>query len=205
MTTIYKLTDAKGETKGGTIWTPGDAVTKPLRKAYKLCTDQVLHAYASPMLAVLMDPAHAQYLPSGKLWEGEGDIVIDNGTKFGCTAITLARTIPVPTVTLEQRVTFAIRVATLVCQEPAWLTWAKGWLDGADRSANAAYVAAYAAADAAYVAADAADAAANAADAAAYAAADAAAYAADAAANAADAAADAASFAERVREIVSQL
>jgi hypothetical protein len=138
-----------------------------------------------------MDPIHAILLPDAILWEAEGDIVVNDGTKVGCTRLTTLKRIPIPAITLEQRVTFAIKCALHVYKGPSWVAWARAWLANTNRDAyaaatNAAAAAyAYAYADAAaYAAADAADAA----DAATYAtytaytAADAAAYTADAAA-----------------------
>jgi hypothetical protein len=199
MITLYKLTDPLSQTYDQTQWGGNVTHELPARDIYQLCSDQVLHAYVSPELAVLMDPVQANLLPSAILWEAEGDVVIDDGTKVGCTRLTTLKQIPIPTVTLEQRVTFAIRCALHVYNEPSWVVWAQAWLTGANRDADAARAASYAAyaanaaANAARAAADAAraaayydanaeaEAAAYAANAAAYAAADAASYAADAA------------------------
>ena len=215
MTTLYKLTNLHSQTRSATQW--GENVTHelPVRDAYQLCSYQVLHAYVSPELAVLMDPIHAILLPDAILWEVEGDVVLNDGTKVGCTRLTTLKQIPIPTITPEQRVTFAIKCALHAYKEPSWVAWAQAWLANTNRdaaAADAAYAAAvaaaadaaavyaYAYAAAAYTAADAATytaytAAADAADAAAYtarAAAHAAAHAADAAVYAADAAAAAA-------------
>ena len=192
MTTLYKLTSLQSQTYNQTQW--GENVTHelPVRDIYQLCSKQVLHAYASPKLAVLMDPIQASLLPHAILWEAKGDVAINDGTRVGCTKLTTLKRIPIPTITLEQRVTFALKCALHVYKEPSWVAWAQAWLAGtnrADATARAAYVAA---ADAAYYAA--ADAAAYYA-ASYYAAADAAAYYAAAYAARADAArADAASY-----------
>jgi len=182
MTTLYKLTNLHSQTRSATQW--GENVTHelPVRDAYQLCSKQVLHAYASPELAVLMDPIHAILLPDAILWEAEGDIVVNDGTKVGCTRLTTLKRIPIPAITLEQRVTFAIKCALHVYKGPSWVAWARAWLANTNRDAYAAatnaaaYAYAYAYADAAaYAAADAAYAAA--ADAATYATARAATYA----------------------------
>ena len=182
MTTLYKLTNLHSQTRSATQW--GENVTHelPARDTYQLCSKQVLHAYASPELAVLMDPIHAILLPDAILWEAEGDIVVNDGTKVGCTRLTTLKRIPIPAITLEQRVTFAIKCALHAYKEPSWVAWAQAWLANTNRDAYAAatnaaaYAYAYAYADAAaYAAADAAYAAA--ADAATYATARAATYA----------------------------
>ena len=182
MTTLYKLTNLHSQTRSATQW--GENVTHelPARDTYQLCSKQVLHAYASPELAVLMDPIHAILLPDAILWEAEGDVVVSDGTKVGCTRLTTLKQIPIPAITLEQRVTFAIKCALHVYKGPSWVAWARAWLANTNRDAYAAatnaaaYAYAYAYADAAaYAAADAAYAAA--ADAATYATARAATYA----------------------------
>jgi len=182
MTTLYKLTNLHSQTRSATQW--GENVTHelPARDTYQLCSKQVLHAYASPELAVLMDPIHAILLPDAILWEAEGDVVVSDGTKVGCTRLTTLKQIPIPAITLEQRVTFAIKCALHVYKGPSWVAWAQAWLANTNRDAYAAatnaaaYAYAYAYADAAaYAAADAAYAAA--ADAATYATARAATYA----------------------------
>jgi hypothetical protein len=129
-----------------------------------------------------MDPIHAILLPDAILWEAEGDVVVSDGTKVGCTRLTTLKQIPIPAITLEQRVTFAIKCALHVYKGPSWVAWAQAWLANTNRDAYAAatnaaaYAYAYAYADAAaYAAADAAYAAA--ADAATYATARAATYA----------------------------
>ena len=160
MTTLYKLTSLQSQTYNQTQW--GENVTHelPVRDTYELCSYQVIHAYVSPELAVLMDPIQSSLLPNAILWEAKGDVVTNDGTKVGCTKLTTLKRIPIPTITLEQRVTFAIKCALHVYKEPSWVAWAQAWLAGTNRAAaDAADAAAYAAyADAAsyYAAADAA-------------------------------------------------
>ena len=191
-TTLYKLTNLHSQTRSATQW--GENVTHelPVRDIYQLCSKQVLHAYASPELAVLMDPIQASLLPHAILWEAEGDVVVNDGTKVGCTRLTTLKQIPIPTITPEQQVTFAIKCALHAYKEPSWVAWAQAWLANTNRDAAAAD-AAYAAAVAA--AADAAAVYAYAYAAATYTAADAATYATYTAYTAADAAAYAAAYA----------
>jgi len=188
----YKATDPQGRTRGGMDWTVPGTVNEATGRGTELCTDGVLHVYRTPEQAAFMIPVHV--LNYTRLFEVEvPEIVADDGAKCGCKRATVIREVPMPVLTIEQRVGIAIRVSLLVYSEPGYVRWAEGWLSGKDRSADAAY-AARAAADAAHAAyaADAAAHAAYAADAAAHAA-DAddaaahAAYAADAAAHAADA------------------
>ena len=106
---VYKLTDDKNQTHGGTQW--GKGVThKAKGRGEELCTEDVIHAYKHPLLAVLLNPIHADF-DKVRLWEAEGEIVIDDGLKLGCKALTILKRIRVPKVTTEQRVRFAILCA----------------------------------------------------------------------------------------------
>ena len=143
-----------------------------------LCSRGWLYGYEHPLLAVLLNPIHANIENPRLFAIRVGEIIKnDAGLKFGSNKMRLTHELELPQVTLEPRIKFGILCALEVCQDEAFVTCATGWLSGADRSqkaAAAAYYAAWAATDAA--------------DAAAY-------YAAWAATDAADAAAWAASAA----------
>ena len=141
MTKLYKLATLDSKTYNQTQWGESITHTTPIRDTYSLCSSEVLHAYVSPEMAVLMDPVQAALLPSAILWECEGDVVIDDGTKVGCTSLTTLRQVSLPVITLEQRVTFAIRCAMRVYKDAAWTAWAQAWLDGTNRAAYTAYTA----------------------------------------------------------------
>lgn len=158
---LYKLTDANGCTKNNTQW--GENVTHRAQGygagTGDLCSDRYIHAYEHPLLAVLMNPIHANF-DRPRLWEAEGEVVTRDGQlKCGCVELTTIREIPVPVMTTDQRVEFAIRCALAVYNETSFVAWANKWLDGADRSAARAAWAAGAAARAAEAAAWAAEAA----------------------------------------------
>ena len=200
MTTLYKLTDKDSCTHGLTQWGEGVSHSAANQDSpTKLCTDSVIHAYASPHLAVLMAPAHVCYHADALLlWLAEGEVVVSDATKVGCRTLTTLHKIAQPLWTTEKRVEFAIRCALQVYSDEVFVRWANAWLDGSDRSKESADAANNVAADVAYAAVDAAYAAAYAANAAAYAATNAAvdaayaaAYAANNAAYAVAAAADA--------------
>jgi pyruvate/2-oxoglutarate dehydrogenase complex dihydrolipoamide acyltransferase (E2) component len=70
----------------------------------------------------------------------------------------LIKEIPLPEISLNAKIRFAILCTKEVCKDPEWNTWADGWLSGKDRSAGAAWTtaeAAWAAAEAAWAAAEA--------------------------------------------------
>lgn len=142
MTKLYKLTDENGRTYGGCQWGPGVTNTAPGNGP--LCSPAWIHAYTDPLLAVMLNSIHGNFA-APRLWECEGEIgANDRGLKVGCTTLTTLREIPVPAVTTEQRVKFAILCALQVYNAPAFVDWAQAWLDGTDQSmstARAAWVA----------------------------------------------------------------
>jgi hypothetical protein len=148
---LYKLTDENGKTRNNTQW--GENVTHIAEgNNVTLCTNGVIHAYVDPILAMMMNTAHSNFM-SPQLWEAEGDIVVDNGTKVGCKSLTTTKQIECPKVSLIQKIKFRILCAKQVYKKEGWNVWADNWLNGNDRTkkaAAAAYDAAYDAAAAAY-------------------------------------------------------
>ena len=158
MSTLYKLTDGDGKTRNGTRWGPG--VSHSGTGEGGLCGPGWIHAYEHPLIAVLLNPIHSDF-KTIRLWEAEGEVGVRDGQlKCGCATLTTIREIPLPEITTEMRVRFAILCAreasTADAAEAwkAWNAWADKWLSGEDRSAAAARAAAYAAWKAAWKAAD---------------------------------------------------
>jgi hypothetical protein len=211
MTTLYKLTDKDGQTYGNTQW--GEGITHTAPGTGALCTNGWIHAYTDPLLAVFLNPLHCNFpVDTMRLWECEGEVgATDHGLKVGCASLTTLHEMPVPQVTTEQLVRFAVLCSlTLKTRwkgKAAYRRWANAWLDGTDRSEAAARAAAWAARAAARVAARAAREAARAAAAeaarAAAEAAEAAAWAAEAAAGAAEEARAAAEAAEADIDLIA--
>ncbi len=139
---VFKLTDSDGYTRRGryneTLW--GKGVRHEATGTGGLCSDGVIHRYDSPELAAFMNPIHAQ-IERPVCWEAEaGRTVEHDGTKGGSRWLRTLRKVPLPTLTTEQRVEIAIRVALWHrdALPPAYITWAERWLSGEDRSAEAA-------------------------------------------------------------------
>jgi len=153
MIKLYKLTDGDGKTRNDTQWGPG--VSHSGTGEGELCGWGWIHAYEHPLIAVLLNPIHAKF-QTPRLWEAEGEIAIRDGQfKCGCKTLTTVREIPLPAVTTEMRVRFAILCAKEVCADLPWNAWADKWLSGEDRSeaaAGAAAGAAWAAARASWAA-----------------------------------------------------
>ena len=121
-TTGYKLTDADMRTHSGYQWALGKTPT-PCSGKGPLCTSGWFHYYLDPILAVLLDPIHAGIGAEARLFRAEvgGEILHDRGLKAGCTEMTLVEELPVPTITIAQRVLFAQKCAAFaaaVAREP---------------------------------------------------------------------------------------
>lgn len=145
----YKLTDENGQTCGGMQW--GENVTHAATgDGEELCSDGWIHVYDNPLLAVLLNPIHANF-KNPRLLECEcsGDTLDDRGLKRGYKTVTAVREIPLPEITIEHRVRFGILCALEVYAEPSFVVWANAWLDGTNRTDAAASAAAWAAARAA--------------------------------------------------------
>jgi hypothetical protein len=142
MATLYKLTTQDWKTRAGcseeTLWGPGVRRSSTGPADGRLCSPSYIHAYTSPLLAILMNPIHA-YIDNPVLWECEGEVILSDHLKVGCYHLTTTKIIPTPVVTTEQRIRFAILCAMKVYKEPTWNQWAHAWLTGADRSAEAAW------------------------------------------------------------------
>jgi len=147
---LFKLTDSKFQTKNNTQW--GDNVEHTAPGGGPLCTATWLHAYTDPYIAVIMAPAHVEY-DELVLWEAEGAVGRDEGIKVGCTRLKTIKSIPLPKVTLEQRILFAIACARQVTTDEKWLAWADKWVSGEDRTRESAEAAWAAEAEAAWAAA----------------------------------------------------
>lgn len=133
---LYKLTDQNRRTYGNTEW--GEGVTHTAKGTGPLCSSGWIHAYEHPLLAALLNPIHANF-SNPILWEAEGEIGIRYGQlKCGCASLTTIREIPLPSITTENRVRFAILCALRVYTDPEYRRWAEGWLDGRDRTRTAA-------------------------------------------------------------------
>jgi hypothetical protein len=136
MANLYKLTDSCGKTRNGTQWGPG--ISHSGTGEGGLCGPGWIHAYEHPLIAVLINPIHANF-KNPRLWEAEGEIAIRDGQlKCGCKTLTTIREIPLPKITTEMRVRFAILCAKEVCADLSWNAWADKWLSDEDRTLAAA-------------------------------------------------------------------
>lgn len=132
---LYKLTNENMQTFNGCQWKLGE--TKETSGKGELCGPGFLHAYTDPILAVFLNPIHADF-KNPRLFEAKGNVrKTDRGLKVGCTKLTLKKELPLPTVTTKQCVRFAILCAKEVYKDPTWNKWADAWLDKTDRTKEA--------------------------------------------------------------------
>jgi len=141
--TLYKLTDQNMQTHNRCQWTLGEV--KEVSGRGNLCGPGWLHYYYDPILAVMLNPIHAD-ISDPRLFEAEadGERKDDHGLKGGCTRLALLRELNMPEVTTAQHVKFGILCAMQVAINPKWRTWAEDWLSGKDRTKQAAALAAQA-------------------------------------------------------------
>ncbi len=150
---FYKLTDANDQTYGGCQW--GENITHETSGGGELCGPGWTHWYTHPLLAVMLNPIHGNFdLTKAHLWESPEDQVAektDRGLKVGCAKGTTAQRIPLPEVTLTQKIAFGILCSLAVYRDQKYVEWANSWFSGFDRSRETAE-AAWAAAEAAWAA-----------------------------------------------------
>jgi hypothetical protein len=145
---LYKLTDQNNKTRPNqlneTIWGP-NITHNASGSGTELCTEDVIHAYLDPRLAVILNPIHANF-DHPKLWEAEGEIVARDGQlKVGVKSLTTLKEMPLPEITTEQKIKFAIYCALEVYHDEKFVSWANKWLSGEDRTKESAAWAARAA------------------------------------------------------------
>ena len=148
----YKLTDQQMRTHNGFQWELG----KPVETSGDgdLCGPGWLHYYDDPILAVILNPIHAN-IANPRLFEcsAKGKHKLDRGLKGGCTLMHLIEELELPYVSHVNRIAFGILCALEINKDPAFVTWANNWLIGKDSTRQSAYVAyANAAANADYAA-----------------------------------------------------
>ena len=140
---IYKLTNQQLQTYNGFQWELGVAAPE-LPAGGELCSANYYHAYTSPLLAVFLNPIHAN-IAEPRLFEAEGfgESADDNGLKVGYKSMVLVKELELPAVTLTNHIAFGILCSLEVYKEPAFVTWAENWLNGTDRTIEAAGEAAW--------------------------------------------------------------
>ena len=139
-----KLTDQNLKTYNGFQWELGKK--RVASGKGELCSSGWLHCYTHPLLAILLNPVHAN-IKNPRLFEIEvgGKMKTDNGLKEGWTGMALVKEIEIPEISLTQKIAFGILCSLEVYKEESYVIWAKNWLNNVDRTDLAAARAARAA------------------------------------------------------------
>ena len=149
----YKLTDQNMETYNHTKWEIG--ISKHTDGSGGLCSSGWLHCYSHPLLAVLLNPIHAKISnPLLFKCDATGNHKYDMGLKEGSTTMVIIKELPLPSITLNQKIAFGILCSLEQYKEPTYVRWALNWLNNTDRSESAAESAAESAWNAAWGAAE---------------------------------------------------
>ena len=137
----YKLTDQDMQTRGGCQWVLGE--WKETSGEGDLCGPGWLHFYTHPLLAILLNPMHAN-ISHPRLFRVavKGRTLDDYGLEAGYTKARLIEEVPLPSITTKQRVAFAILCARTVFFDKTWIAWADAWTSGENRTEAAAWAAA---------------------------------------------------------------
>ena len=133
----YKLTDKNNQTRNGTQW--GHNVSHSAEgKGENLCSDGWIHFYTNPLIALLLNPIHANF-SSPKLWEAESSgEELHESLKSGCKTLTTIKEIPLPEISDVQKIAFGILCGKEVYKDEKWNLWADKWLSGEDRTTKTA-------------------------------------------------------------------
>ena len=123
----YKLTNQKLQTYSSFQWELGKWYRIPNEdRGAGLCTKGWFHCYNHPLLAVLLNPIHAN-IQDPRLFKVNvrGSKVTDSGLKFGFSMMRLVEEIPIPKITLTQKAAFAILCASIKLTERSIKYWQK--------------------------------------------------------------------------------
>ena len=139
MKTAYKLTDSEMRTYNESQWELGKWYKKTEED---LCSSDWLHFYNDPLVGLFLNPIHAD-IKNPRLFrvEVKGKGIDDNETKCGYSRARLIEELPVPQISLAQRVRFAILCAKKVYKGKEWNKWANNWLSRKDRTEKSIVIA----------------------------------------------------------------
>src|ERR1035437_3754730 len=103
----YKLTTKDLTTHNGFKWEIGKEVTTD--GSGNLCSRGWLHCYSNPVLAIILNPIHAN-ITNPHIFEVEcsGENKTDKGLKEGFTSMKITKKLVIPVLSATQKVAFAI-------------------------------------------------------------------------------------------------
>ena len=141
----YKLLSQDMMSNGNTKWEIGVKKIKKDTGNYKMCTNNVFHCYSHPVLALFLNPIHAN-IENPRIFKIKVDrIVASDGLKQATLEQTIIEELIIPKPTLIQTTAFGIICAKHIYKNIKFQSWANNWLSNEDRSSHAAWAAAEAA------------------------------------------------------------
>lgn len=130
---LYKLTSGDMLASDKTVWTLGEWHERS--GVGPIFSGGWIHAYEDPLIAVFMNPAHADiFKPRMFVAEGAGAFLDDRGLICGVSRLRIIRELEMPVISSAVRVRTAILCAQHVpvsMERPdnnIWSEWASNWL-----------------------------------------------------------------------------
>jgi len=134
---VYKLIRQDRTTRYGFKYPPKGERLPELSGRGDLCSDGFYHGYAHPLLAVLHAPLHVEADYTKMIEIEVPEVYAPDQMKLGFTTGVVGKVIPLPKVTDEQKIRYAIGSACSICQKKSFREWADNWISGKDRSRRA--------------------------------------------------------------------
>jgi len=133
----YKLTIQDLTTYNNTKWVLNE--WKETSGLGSLCNTGWLHCYSNLILAVLLNPTHAN-ITNPRLFkcEVDGECLTDNGMKEGWTRMRIIEEMELPQLSHINKIAFGILCALEVNKDEKFVLWANNWLENKDRSKESA-------------------------------------------------------------------
>ena len=137
MKIAYKLTDSEMKTHKGFQWELGKWYETTGK--WSLCSPGWLHFYNDPLVGMFMNPIHGN-IQNPRLFrvEVKGKFLDNSRVKCGYTKARLLEELPVPEISMVQKIRFAILCAKKVYKNKKWNEWANNWLSGKNRTKKSA-------------------------------------------------------------------
>lgn len=130
----YILADSANHTRQGSRILPGHS-TFSSQTPNNIVAQNASEIGASPLVAIMLNPWHAQLGKAKMLELHFAAISIDTSDP---TIRMNVREVAVPETTTDQKIIFALMVISAVFKNDQFNEWAEKWINGSDRSAESA-------------------------------------------------------------------
>ncbi len=130
----YILADSANHTRRGSRIFPGHS-TFSSQTSNNIVAQNASEIGASPLVAIMLNPWHAQLEKPKMLELRFAAVAIDTSDP---TISMNVREVAVPETTTDQKIIFALMVISAVYKNDQFNQWAEKWINGSDRSAESA-------------------------------------------------------------------